>query len=235
KVGIAMPEQIVAGRPDDNAAFLEHHGSVVVKPVRGEQGRGVFVGIQSAETLAQAIQKARSIAEEVMIERLVRGHDRRIVVIDFRVVAAAIRRPPEVVGNGDLTVLELIEKQSRRRRAATGGESAIPLDSETERCVAESGYRLTDKLPAGKVIVVRKAANLHTGGTIHDVTDSLHPKLVEIAKRSAEVLDLPVVGLDLIVPSVHEPTYWVIEANERPGLANHESEHTAERLFALLS
>ena len=234
RVGITMPEQIVAGTPEENGAFLERHGSVVVKPVRGEQGRGVCVGIDTAEALQRAVEKARDIAEEVLIEQLVLGHDLRIVVIDFRVVAAAIRRPPEVVGSGDLTVLELIQKQSRRRRAATGGESAIPLDSETERCVAEAGYRLTDTLPAGKVIVVRKAANLHTGGTIHDVTDSLHPKLVEVAKRSAEVLDLPVVGLDLIVPSVHKPEYWVIEANERPGLANHEPQPTAERFIDLL-
>ncbi len=234
RVGVAMPEQAVAGTPAENEAFLIQHSSVVVKPARGEQGRGVSVGIDNTTDLKRAVEAASELCEAVLIEQMVKGHDLRIVVVDFRVVAAAIRRPPEVVGNGDLTVLELIEKQSRRRRAATGGESQIPIDSETERCVGEAGYQLTDKLPAGRVIVVRKAANLHTGGTIHDVTDSLHPKLVEVAKRSAEVLDLPVVGLDLIVPSVHKSQYWVIEANERPGLANHEPQPTAERFIDLL-
>lgn len=234
RVGIAMPDQIVASTPERNREFLQLHKSVVVKPARGEQGRGVSVGITSEEHLERAIRSASDITNEVLIEQLVRGHDLRIVVIDFRVVAAAIRRPPEVVGNGELTVIELIEKQSRRRRAATGGESEIPIDSETERCVAEAGHKLTDILPPGKVVIARKAANLHTGGTIHDVTDNLHPKLVEVAKRSAEVLDLPVVGLDLMVPSVHEAEYWVIEANERPGLANHEPQPTAERFIDLL-
>jgi D-alanine-D-alanine ligase-like ATP-grasp enzyme len=43
-----------------------------------------------------------------------------------------------------------------------------------------------------------------------------------------------VVGLDLMVPSVRKPDYWIIEANERPGLANHEPQPTAARFLDLL-
>jgi D-alanine-D-alanine ligase-like ATP-grasp enzyme len=131
-------------------------------------------------------------------------------------------------------VRELLVNQSRRRAAAPGGESEIPLDAETERCVMQAGYSLSDTPEANVAIVVRKAANLHTGGTIHDVTDKLHPKIVEVSKRAAEVLDIPVVGLDLMVPSVIGSEYWLIEANERPGLANHEPQPTAERFVDLL-
>jgi D-alanine-D-alanine ligase-like ATP-grasp enzyme len=98
----------------------------------------------------------------------------------------------------------------------------------------QAGYSLSDTPEANVAIVVRKAANLHTGGTIHDVTDKLHPKIVEVSKRAAEVLDIPVVGLDLMVPSVIGSEYWLIEANERPGLANHEPQPTAERFVDLL-
>jgi D-alanine-D-alanine ligase-like ATP-grasp enzyme len=42
------------------------------------------------------------------------------------------------------------------------------------------------------------------------------------------------VGLDFVVPSVDGPRYWIIEANERPGLANHEPQPTAERFVDLL-
>jgi D-alanine-D-alanine ligase-like ATP-grasp enzyme len=65
-------------------------------------------------------------------------------------------------------------------------------------------------------------------------TDQLHPRIIEVCKRAAEVLDIPVVGLDLIVPSVIGDEYWMIEANERPGLANHEPQPTAERFIDLL-
>lgn len=232
--GLVMPDQIEAGDVVRNEAFLQRHGVVVVKPAHGEQGHGVSVGIRSPEALAQAVQRAGAGGDPVIIEQAVAGDDLRIIVIDFRVVAAAVRRPPTVVGTGEHNILDLIEKQSRRRAAATGGESTIPIDEETERCVAEAGYSLHDVLEAGRVITVRKAANLHTGGTIHDVTDELHPKLIAVAKRAAEILDIPVVGLDLIVPSIREGRYWLIEANERPGLANHEPQPTAERFIDLL-
>jgi len=81
---------------------------------------------------------------------------------------------------------------------------------------------------------VRRTANLHTGGTIHDVTSEVHPRLVAAAVAAARAIDIPVVGIDLMVRSPREPDYAFIEANERPGLANHEPQPTAERFVDLL-
>lgn len=234
RAGLRTPDQMEAGTRSENEAFLRRYGAVVVKPARGEQGFAVSVGIRTPTALAQAIERASAGGCAALIEQAVGGDDLRVVVIDYRVVAAAVRRPPTIVGDGEHTVRMLIEKQSRRRAAATGGESTIPLDAETERCLAEAGYDYDRVLEAGMSLVVRKAANLHTGGTIHDVTDELHPQLVSVAKRAAEVLDIPVVGLDLIVPSIRGAEYWIIEANERPGLANHEPQPTVERFIDLL-
>ena len=121
-----------------------------------------------------------------------------------------------------------------RRAAATGGESRIPMDAETERCVTAAGYAYGDVPAEGEAIIVRKTANLHTGGTIHDVTDRLHPRLIDAAVRGAQALDIPVVGFDFLVPDITGPDYVIIEANERPGLANHEPQPTAERFIDLL-
>lgn len=229
-----VPAQAVAGEPAENAAFLQTHGRIVVKPARGEQGRGITVDVRDAETMERAIASARQHCDTVLLEQFCEGQDLRIVVIDKKVVAAAVRRPAEVMGDGTHSVRELIEAQSRRRAAATGGESHIPLDAETERCLAAAGRTLDDVLPAGEVLPVRKTANLHTGGTIHDVTDSLHPELVEVATVAARALDIPVVGFDLLVEAPDRPGYVFIEANERPGLANHEPQPTAERFVDLL-
>ena len=234
KAGLKVPAQAVAGTPEENAAFLKEHGSIVVKPARGEQGKGITVDVRTEEEVAKAVAEARNHAETVLLEQFFQGDDLRIIVIDYRVVAAAIRRPAEVTGTGEHTVAALIEAQSRRRSAATGGESKIPMDAETERCVAANGYSMDDVLPEGQVLPVRKTANLHTGGTIHDVTDRLHRTLVDAAIAGAKALDIPVVGFDFLVPSVSEPEYVIIEANERPGLANHEPQPTAERFVDLL-
>jgi GNAT-family acetyltransferase (TIGR03103 family) len=232
--GVAVPDEVEASDGGAVRAMLERHGSLVVKPARGEQGRGVAVDLDTMESVEAAIGFARTQSDRVLVESFHKGEDLRLVVIGFKLVAAAIRRPAEVVGNGCDTVRQLIERQSRRRAAATGGESTIPLDAETERCVAKAGYTLDDVPPEGAAFAVRKAANLHTGGTIHDVTAMVHPRLVEAAIKVARAIDIPVVGVDFIVRNPTEPDYVFIEANERPGLANHEPQPTAERFIDLL-
>ncbi len=234
QAGLRVPEQVKVKDEHQALAFLEDHQSVVVKPARGEQGAGISVDIRDLDALRRAIDDARSLCDTVIVEEYVSGADLRIIVIGEDVVAAAERRPAQVLGNGRDSVKTLIEKQSRRREAATGGESKIALDGETKRCVEEAGYSLESVLPENERLVVRKTANLHTGGTIHDVTDKLHPTLRTAAVDAARALDIPVTGLDLIVPATDGPDYAIIEANERPGLANHEPQPTAERFIDLL-
>ena len=234
RAGLQMPAQVEAGTKAANERFLRQHGRVVVKPARGEQGIGVAVDLRDPGDLERAVERARQLSGPVILEQLVEGEDLRVIVINFKMVAAAVRRPPKVTGTGEHSVRELIEKQSRRRAAATGGESRIPVDVETERCLKAEGCELDAVLPCGKTVAVRKTANLHTGGTIYDVTNQMHPALVAASERAAEALNIPVVGLDLIVPAVDGPKYSIIEANERPGLANHEPQPTAERFVDLL-
>ncbi len=195
---------------------------------------GITVGVRTPEAMLRAIEIARAHSPDVLLEECVTGADLRVVVINHEVVAAAVRRPAEVVGTGRHTIRELIDKHSRRRAAATGGESRIVIDEHTEATVADAGFSLDDVLPDGHVLRVRRTANLHTGGTMHDVTDELSPALAEACVTASSVLDIPVVGLDLLVPDVRGNEYVFIEANERPGLANHEPQPTAERFVDLL-
>ena len=232
--GVRIPRGRIATGDDADVGFLDEVGSLVVKPVRGEQGAGITVGVMTHDALTSAIQRAREAGAEVLLEEHCEGQDLRIIVIDGRVVAAAIRRPAEVVGTGHHTIRKLIEAQSRRRAAATGGESSIPIDQLTEETVADGGWSLDEILPEGHTLVVRRTANLHTGGTIHDVTDDLNPALGAVAVRAAEAIGIPVTGIDLIVPDPAGTEYVFIEANERPGLANHEPHPTAQAFIDYL-
>lgn len=234
QAGLKVPDQRPAGRETEELAFLANYQRIVVKPARGEQGMGISVDIRTPEELRRAISEAKRFCERVLLEAFVEGQDLRIVVIGFKVVAAAIRRPATIRGNGRHTVRELIEKQSQRRAAATGGESRIPLDGETERCLRAAGFAWDSVLAEGQDLAVRKTANLHTGGTIHDVTPILSHTLCRAAVAAARAIDIPVVGLDFLVPSPEGRDYVIIEANERPGLANHEPQPTAERFVDLL-
>jgi GNAT-family acetyltransferase (TIGR03103 family) len=230
EAGINVPRARLATFDDDDFEFMKDVGEVVVKPTRGEQGKGITVGItveHGAGELAAAVARAREESPEVLIEQRVIGNDLRLVVIDGRVVAAALRLPPEIIGTGEHTVRDLIAGESRRRSAATGGESRIPLDEVTEATVGEHGWKLDDVLPQGVRLRVRHTANLHQGGTIHDVTPNVNRELCRVAVTAAEAIGIPVTGIDLLVPDVTGQEYAFIEANERPGLANHEPQPTA--------
>jgi GNAT-family acetyltransferase (TIGR03103 family) len=236
RAGVRVARGVVAGQDDGEEArtFLREVGEVVVKPARGEQGRGITVGVRDEAGLEKALALALQFCPDVLVEELVAGEDLRVLVIDREVVAAAVRRPAEVVGDGRSPVSDLVRSTSRRRERATGGESRIPLDDATAEVVAESGLGLDDVPPKGERIRVRRTANLHTGGTIEDVTDRLHPAIAEAAVRAADALGIPVTGIDFLVPDVDGPDHVFIEANERPGLANHEPRPTAERFVDLL-
>jgi len=234
RAGVRVPAQLAHHDEDSRAGFLSEHGSIVVKPARGEQGRGIAVGLETVSEMEDAVAAAREICPDVILESCFDGQDLRLIVIDYKVVAAAIRRPARIIGEGTKSVEDLIQSQSRRRAAATGGESSIPIDAETVRCVEAAGYTLTDVVESGTELVVRRTANLHTGGTIHDVTSVTHPELIKAAVSAARAIEIPVTGIDLMVKSPSESDYVFIEANERPGLANHEPQPTAERFVDLL-
>jgi GNAT-family acetyltransferase (TIGR03103 family) len=164
EAGITVAKGRLATFDQGDHEFLTEVGDVVVKPTRGEQGKGITVGVDGDDELDAALERAREQHPEVLIEQRAPGDDLRLVVIDGKVVAAAIRRPAEITGTGAHTIRELIEAQSRRREAATGGESRIPMDDVTAGTVAEAGWSLDDVLPEGERLRVRRTANLHQGG-----------------------------------------------------------------------
>ncbi|HZQ32935.1 MAG TPA: N-acetylglutaminylglutamine synthetase [Mycobacterium sp.] len=227
EAGVTVPRGRLATFDEQDHEFLEAVGDVVVKPTRGEQGKGITVGVDGPGELDAALVRAREHSPEVLIEQRAQGDDLRLVVIDGAVVAAAIRRPAEVIGTGYHTVRDLVEAESRRRAAATGGESKIPVDEVTEATVREAGWSYDEVLPEGTRLRVRRTANLHQGGTIHDVTATVNPELSRVAVKMADAIGIGVTGIDLLVPDITGDDYVFIEANERPGLANHEPQPTA--------
>ena len=237
EAGIAVPRARLGTFDKGDYDFPTEVGEVVVKPTRGEQGKGITVGVtpdNGPDALATALARAREQYPEVLIEQRVTGDDLRLVVIDGKVVAAALRMPPEIIGTGEHTVRDLITAESRRRSVATGGESRIPFDEITAATVADAGWTPDDVLPRDTRLRVRRTANLHQGGTIHDVTAQVNPELCRVAVAAAEAIGIPVTGIDLLVPDVTGTEYAFIEANERPGLANHEPQPTAPAFLDFL-
>ena len=74
QAGLCIPEGRAATFDDGDVAFLEQWKDIVVKPVRGEQGRGVSVGVVDDEGMARAVDKALAVCPEVLREVLTTIH-----------------------------------------------------------------------------------------------------------------------------------------------------------------
>ncbi|MDM0045322.1 cyanophycin synthetase [Variovorax dokdonensis] len=202
---------------------------VVVKPQDGNQGKGVTVNIVSREQLAAAYASAAEYGE-VMVEKYLPGFDFRLLVVGDRLVAAARRDPPNVVGDGTSTVRQLVDAINLDPRRGEGHATSltkIRLDDIAIGRLEAQGLTADSVPEPGQRVVLRNNANLSTGGTATDVTDTVHPEVAARAVDAAQMVGLHICGVDLVCESVQVPleeqSGGVVEVNAAPGLRMHIS------------
>ncbi|PLC55831.1 cyanophycin synthetase [Pollutimonas nitritireducens] len=229
--GVPVPQgRLVDSAEDAWAAACELGGPVVLKPRDGNQGKGVAVNVQGREQVLAAYEGARANCRDVIVERYFPGHDFRLLVVGDKLVAAARRDPPQVTGDGEHTILELVELINADPLRGEGHGSSltkIKLDDTALATMAAQGYR-ADSIPSqGTLVTLRNNANLSTGGTATDVTDHVHPELAAGAVAAAQMVGLDICGLDFVSHNVYEPLDTqqgcIVEVNAAPGLRMHLS------------
>jgi cyanophycin synthetase len=204
-------------------------GTVTVKPLDGNHGRGVTAACNTPEEVTLAFERARNHGRRIIVERSISGNDHRILVTGDRVAAAAHRRPPAIVGDGVSTVRALVEVENANPARGAGHTnilSKIPLDEQAETEVRKQGYTLDSVPPAGVRVRLRSNANLSSGGTAEDVTDLLPEETRDICVRAAKTIGLDVAGIDLLCADISQPLAAqggaIIEINAAPGIRMHQ-------------
>jgi cyanophycin synthetase len=227
--GIPVPE----GRPVTDAAdawaVAEEIGApVVVKPRYGNQGRGVSVNLVTREEVEKAWILANEQDASVVVERFVHGSDYRVLVVGGKMVAAARRHPPIVTGDGIATVRQLVDRVNEDpRRCGDHATSLSPMviDEVAVAVLREQGMTEESVPEAGRSVMLRRNANLSTGGSAEDVTDVVHPDVAARAVEAARIIGLDVAGIDLVMDditkSLESQRGVVIEVNAAPGLRMH--------------
>ncbi len=229
EVGLPVP----AGRPvssaeDAWAAAQEIGLPVVVKPRDGNQGRGVAINLFTREQVMAAYDAARDESSSIITEQFAAGLDYRLLVIGRELVAASRRQPAQVIGDGVHTITELIAQENTDPRRASDHAAAlskIRIDAVALGVLTEQEVT-PESVPAeGRVIFIRRNANLSTGGTAVDITDDVHPTIREAAIESAQTVGLDICGIDLVAHDISQPLSKrngaIIELNARPGLRMH--------------
>jgi cyanophycin synthetase len=234
--GIPVAEGVVAASADEAAAALEQLGApVVIKPLGGNHGRSVTVGISTEQDAVAAFNRAATGGSAVLVEQFVTGHDYRVLVIDGKVAAAAQLRPAAVTGDGTATIGELIATVNADPRRGDGHARAltrITLDAEVLAHLAAAGLDGDSVPAAGQLVTLRHNANLSTGGTSADVTDLIHPEVAAMCCRAAAIAGLDICGVDVRLPDISAPLHTagtagartagaVLELNACPGLRMH--------------
>lgn len=203
---------------------------LVVKPVDGNHGRGITVNIKNYEDALVAFRNAKESSRSgaIIIEKYITGDDYRLLVINHKLVAAAIRTPANVIGDGKSTIQQLIDEVNKDPRRGFGHENVltqITVNDLTQSIIKTNGYTLDSVLEKDKRLLLKDTANLSTGGTAEDVTDIVHPANVFMAERISKIIDLDICGIDVMTTDISKPLEEtggaVLEVNAGPGFRMH--------------
>ncbi|MBW7674174.1 cyanophycin synthetase [Chryseobacterium chendengshani] len=202
---------------------------LVTKPFNGNQGRNVTCGITDHAELLAGFRFAAEISKLVIVEKEIQGEDYRLLVIGNKFIAASKRQPAFIVGDGLLTIYELVEKENLNPLRGNGHEdilTKISLDHVTELHLHKQGLTFNSIPARGQQIFLRSTANLSTGGTAEDVTDLVHPSNILLVEKVSRVIGLDICGIDIISSDICQPINdnggAIIEVNAAPGLRMHK-------------
>jgi len=228
-LGLPVPRQELVQTEGQAVRAARRIGyPVVTKPYNGNHGRGISIGLATDEEVVRGFAAAREHSRSIIVESFLEGDDHRLLVVNGELVAATRRTPGHVVGDGQHSVVELIEIVNQDPRRGVGHEKVLTrleLDAQALAMLARAGLEPTSVPEAGRVVYLRSTANLSTGGTATDVTDVIHPDNRDMAVRAVRAIGLDVGGVDFLSKNIAESYRkiggGICEVNAAPGFRMH--------------
>ncbi len=214
---------------DEVKEAIEYIGfPLVFKPLDGNHGKGASINVKTEEEAFAAFEHAKKYSRRIIVEKFITGYDFRVLVINNKFIAAALREPAHVIGDGVSTIEQLIEVENKDPRRGYGHENVlteISIDRETREQLAKKNLTLETVLPKGEKCYLKGTANLSTGGTSTDVTDIVHPHNIFICERISRIIGLDICGIDIMAQNLSEPLEQsggvILEVNAAPGFRMH--------------
>lgn len=201
---------------------------VVIKPLDGNQGKGVHLNLKSEREIKGAFREASKFSNGIIVEKFIAGRDFRILVVGGDVCAVSERLPAAVTGDGTHTVKELVDIINGDERRGEQHEkplTKIRLDTVSKNILRKNGLTENSVPENGRMVTLRQNGNLSTGGTSIDCTDIIHPENAELAVRAAKAVGLDIAGIDVIAEDITKPITQsggaLVEVNTAPGIRMH--------------
>ncbi|MES2284951.1 MAG: cyanophycin synthetase [Bacteroidota bacterium] len=201
---------------------------LVFKPLDGNHGKGASINVKTIEEAHAAYEHAKKYSRKIIVEKFITGFDFRILVINNKFIAAALREPAHVIGDGVSTIQQLIDTENKDPRRGYGHENVlteISIDRETIEQLSKKNYTVETVLAKKELCYLKGTANLSTGGTSTDITDIVHPHNIFIFERISRIIGLDICGIDIMGTNLNEPLETtgavVLEVNAAPGFRMH--------------
>ncbi len=193
---------------------------VIVKPNSGSQGTGV-----SKVSNKQEFYKAAKFIFEhdrvMLVQKALAGNDYRVVVLDNKIISAYQRIPLNIIGNGKLTVKQLLKRKQAGFNASGRDTQIKPDDFRIIQKLKHQGFSMRSVLNKHQQLFLLDNANLSSGGDSIDVTRYVHPGFKKLAIQLTRDMGLRLCGVDLLIAGdiKDKPDkYWILETNAAPGL-----------------
>jgi cyanophycin synthetase len=218
--GVPVPEQIRVKAFEDIIQFFKLYPKLVIKPVDSHGGKGVTVLPKESE-LQEAYGRALKFSKKVIVEEFIPGLNYRFLVLDDKVLAVALRLPPFVMGDGSTNLRTLLDDYNIENRHR--GIPQVHDSAYTWQIIENQGYKPTDIPPLATQVFLRLTSNLSQGGSVQDVTETVHESYKTLAVAAAKAIHLRLAGIDVIAEDLTKPASncRVIETNGAPGMRIH--------------
>jgi len=204
---------------------------LVIKPRSGSVSRHVTTDIRNIEKLKQAINKAIVYSPAFIVEKFIsNAFVHRATVIDFDFVACVKQIPANVVGNGVLSIRELIDKKNSNTKRGEPYENEYVLykiveNEISKKMLSKQECRLSTIPKNGEVIFLQQDPFLKLGGDLIEVTPEVHPDNFRLFREVAKFFDIRVVGIDFLIQNISHS--WknqqcaILELNSVPCIELH--------------
>ncbi|QOR34505.1 cyanophycin synthetase [Clostridium sp. 'deep sea'] len=201
---------------------------IVIKPVDGNQGKGVSLNLTTSQAITEAFKLAKKYCNEVLVEKYIEGNHYRCAVVDGKLIAVSWRIPAHVIGDGLHSITELIDIENLNPLRGNYHEkplTKLKYDPIVKQVLKRQKLNIKSVPEKGKQVFLRENANLSTGGIAYDVTDMIHPDNKRLVESAVKIIGLDVAGIDIVLDDI-ENSYEeyggaIIEINAAPGLRMH--------------
>lgn len=206
---------------------------VFVKPNSSQGGRLVFRA-HNDDDLSACLRTIFAEHKLALVEESIVGTDARLLVLDGEVVLAYERHPLMVTGDGEHSIRELAVM---REEELTRSGRPVRILAEEGRIVftivQQGAYTLRTVLPRGATLVLLPSANLATGGTTRNITDTIHAVYKDLAVRVTQLMHLRFAGIDIMKTGESawqaSGTACVLEVNgKQPAITHFAQGHEEE-------